>query len=46
LWGTIHPDNAASLRNALRMGRQKVGAFVWVAPPGLPGMPGRAVQDK
>ena len=46
LWGTIHPDNAASLRNALRMGRQKVGGFVWVAPPGLPGMPGRAVQDK
>jgi L-amino acid N-acyltransferase YncA len=41
LWGTIHPDNAASLRNALRIGRQKVGGFVWVTPPGLAGMPGR-----
>jgi hypothetical protein len=38
LWGTIHPDNAASLRNALRIGRQKAGGFVWVTPPGLPGM--------
>jgi L-amino acid N-acyltransferase YncA len=39
LWGTIHPDNVASLRNALRIGRQKTGGFVWVTPPGLPGMP-------
>lgn len=39
LWGTIHPDNAASLRNALRIGRQKAGGFAWVTPPGLPGMP-------
>jgi L-amino acid N-acyltransferase YncA len=40
LWGTIHPDNAASLRNALRIGRRKAGGFVWVTPPGLPGMAG------
>lgn len=39
LWGTIHPDNTASLRNALSIGRQKVGGYVWVTPPGLPGMP-------
>jgi GNAT superfamily N-acetyltransferase len=45
LWGTIHPDNAASLRNALRIGRQKVGGFVWVTPPGLAGMPGLAGAD-
>jgi L-amino acid N-acyltransferase YncA len=38
LWGTIHPDNTASLGNALRVGRQKVGGFVWVTPAGLPGM--------
>jgi len=38
LWGTIHPANAASLRNALSIGRRKVGGFVWVTPPGLPGM--------
>jgi L-amino acid N-acyltransferase YncA len=38
LWGTIHPDNTASLRNALRIGRQKAGGFVWVTPSGLPGM--------
>jgi GNAT superfamily N-acetyltransferase len=38
LWGTIHPDNAASLRNSLGFGRRKVGGFLWVTPPGLPGM--------
>jgi L-amino acid N-acyltransferase YncA len=38
LWGTIHPDNTASLRNALGIGRRKIGGFVWVTPPGLPGM--------
>ena len=45
LWGTIHPDNAASLRNAQRIGRQKVGGFVWVTPPGLAGMPVSSDQD-
>jgi L-amino acid N-acyltransferase YncA len=39
LWGSIHPDNLSSLRNALRVGRQCVGAHAWVTPPGLPGMP-------
>jgi L-amino acid N-acyltransferase YncA len=38
LWGTIHPDNTASLRNALGIGRQIAGGFVWVTPPGLAGM--------
>jgi len=38
LWGTIHPDNAASLRNATSVGRRTVGGFVWVTPAGLPGM--------
>jgi L-amino acid N-acyltransferase YncA len=42
LWGTIHPDNTASLRNALGIGRQKVGGYVWVTPPGLPGMASRS----
>ena len=39
LWGTIHPDNRPSLRNALSVGRRIVGGYVWVTPPGLPGMP-------
>jgi L-amino acid N-acyltransferase YncA len=39
VWGSIHPDNVASMRNALRVGRRPVGAYVWVTPPGLPGMP-------
>lgn len=30
LWGTIHPDNAPSRRNAARIGRTVVGGFVWV----------------
>lgn len=36
LWGTIHPDNHASLRNALGVGREIVGANLWVTPPGWP----------
>lgn len=39
LWGTIHPGNAPSLRNALSVGRTLVGGYVWVAPAELPGMP-------
>jgi L-amino acid N-acyltransferase YncA len=38
LWGSIHPDNVSSMRNAFRVGRRPVGAYVWVTPPGLPGM--------
>jgi GNAT superfamily N-acetyltransferase len=38
LWGSIHPDNVSSLRNAFRVGRRTVGAHAWVTPPGLPGM--------
>ena len=30
LWGTIHPHNAPSLRNALGVGRTIVGSSVWV----------------
>lgn len=37
LWGTIHPDNAPSLRNALGIGREIVGGHVWVTPQGWPG---------
>jgi hypothetical protein len=32
LWGTIHPANAPSLRNALSIGREIVGGYVWVVP--------------
>jgi hypothetical protein len=39
LWGTIHPANRPSLRNALSIGRVPVGGYVWVTPAGLPGMP-------
>lgn len=39
LWGTIHPANAPSLRNALSMGRLQVAADVWITPADLPGMP-------
>ncbi len=39
LWGTIHPDNAPSLRNSMSIGREVVGGYVWVTPAGLPGMP-------
>ena len=39
LWGTIHPGNAPSLRNAASIGRRIVGGYVWVTPAELPGMP-------
>jgi hypothetical protein len=39
LWGTIHPDNTPSLRQALSLGREIVGGYVWVTPRGWPGMP-------
>ena len=39
LWGTIHPANAPSLRNALTVGRQLAGGYVWVTPRGWAGMP-------
>ena len=39
LWGTIHPDNAPSLRNSQSIGRQVVGGYAWVTPAGLRGMP-------
>jgi L-amino acid N-acyltransferase YncA len=42
LWGTIHPANAPSLRNALSIGRTLVGAYTWVTPAGLPGMSAQA----
>jgi hypothetical protein len=38
LWGTIHPDNAPSLRNSRSIGREVVGGYAWVTPAGLPGM--------
>ena len=38
LWGTIHPDNTASRRNSLSIGRQQVGGYAWITPAGLPGM--------
>lgn len=38
LWGTIHPENQPSLRNALSVGRVVVGGYVWVTPSGLAGM--------
>ncbi len=39
LWGTIHPDNLSSLRQAQSLGREIVGGYVWVTPHDLPGMP-------
>ncbi|GAB3188087.1 GNAT family N-acetyltransferase [Nesterenkonia suensis] len=39
LWGSIHPENVPSLRNAYAVGRITVGGQIWVAPPGLAGMP-------
>ncbi len=44
LWGTIHPANAPSLRNALSVGRVQVGGYVWVTPAGWPGMPASAIR--
>lgn len=38
LWGTIHPDNEPSWRNAISVGREVIGGFVWVTPAGLAGM--------
>jgi ribosomal protein S18 acetylase RimI-like enzyme len=38
LWGTIHPHNTASLRNARSIGRQLVGGYAWITPAALPGM--------
>jgi L-amino acid N-acyltransferase YncA len=43
LWGTIHPDNLPSLRQALSLGREIVGGYVWVTPVDHPGMPGLPV---
>lgn len=39
LWGTIHPANVPSLRNALSIGRRQVAADAWITPSDLPGMP-------
>jgi L-amino acid N-acyltransferase YncA len=44
LWGTIHPDNTASLRNSMTVGREIVGAYVWITPASLPGMPQQATH--
>lgn len=38
LWGTIHADNVPSLRNARSVGRDIVGGYVWLTPPGWPGV--------
>jgi L-amino acid N-acyltransferase YncA len=46
LWGTVHPDNLPSLRNALSVGRVVVGGYVWVTPAGLPGMPRTAESPR
>lgn len=39
LWGHIHPDNTASLRNAEASGRIVIAAHTWITPAGWPGMP-------
>jgi hypothetical protein len=44
LWGTIHPDNLPSLRNARAVGREVVGGYIWVTPRGLGGMPGTVIR--
>lgn len=36
LWGTIHPQNATSLRNARSIGREVVAAYTWITPAGAP----------
>ncbi|GAB2471255.1 hypothetical protein GCM10027030_02400 [Luteococcus sediminum] len=36
LWGSIHPDNQPS--NALSLGREVVGAYIWLTPTGLRGL--------
>lgn len=38
LWGSIHPDNQPSLRNARSIGREIVGGYVWLTPRGLAGL--------
>ena len=38
LWGTIHPDNQPSLRNARSIGREIIAGYVWLTPQGLPGL--------
>lgn len=38
LWGSIHPDNQPSIRNALAIGREIVGGYVWITPQGLTGL--------
>jgi L-amino acid N-acyltransferase YncA len=38
LWGSIHPDNQPSLRNARSVGREIVGGYVWITPQGLTGL--------
>lgn len=39
LWGSIHPENVPSQRNAYAVGRTTVGGQIWVAPEGSAGMP-------
>ncbi|WP_298805384.1 hypothetical protein [uncultured Pseudokineococcus sp.] len=39
LWGTVHPGNRPSLRNALSIGRTTTSSLLWVAPRGHPGIP-------
>lgn len=39
LWGHIHPDNAASRRNAEASGRLVIAAHTWITPNGYRGMP-------
>jgi len=39
LWGTVHPDNTPSLRNALSTGRTITSSVLWISPTGYPGMP-------
>lgn len=38
LWGHVHPENSASLRNARAVGREIVGGHVWISPAEYPGM--------
>lgn len=45
LWGTIHPSNRPSLRNATGIGRRVVASDVWLTPAGLPGMHADATSD-
>lgn len=38
LWGTVHPDNTPSLRNALSTGRTITSSVLWITPASYPGM--------